>query len=415
MQNTGLEGYRRLLIADCGCDRATAYTMNNKLVRKGDLLFCTWLDNNFISHITVVDTRKLSIIVDKPIAQGLDNHCGTTLEIDTQGSIHAITGGHHSPMQYSVWRMENTSLVCMDHQFLWHGTYPSMICSSDGKLHLAYRLEADHWEIRLGSKKPQGDWHSRGAVIRSSISGYQFFTNTIAQCPTKPGDLYLGFAYYLKGRAKHRKYLPALLEIHENDEYITLETDTLKALSTPFCFAELDEGNFKEKGPAHISYRQHILSNLSINKTGQVAVVIHDTSRGSAMIGIRHSNKTINWISLNLKKLCELEDSIIGPSSALHLADTGQMTICIQIHPTSEVPIMGNPNSQLLILVLDASGNPISHEFMTAEKPNIAWLPSIERHHFSQNPAILYTEGINLGGFDNNINRTITNHVWLYL
>jgi len=46
---------KEVLLSETGGDRATAYTMSNKILRVRDKLFCSWLGSHRLNHWAVVD------------------------------------------------------------------------------------------------------------------------------------------------------------------------------------------------------------------------------------------------------------------------------------------------------------------------------------------------------------------------
>ncbi len=88
------------VLADNGCDRATAYHMSNKIVRHSDGLFVTWLDENYRAVIAHVEPDTGDVLSATPLHQGSDNHCGGTLAVTPDNRLHIVAGSHHPPFIY---------------------------------------------------------------------------------------------------------------------------------------------------------------------------------------------------------------------------------------------------------------------------------------------------------------------------
>ena len=82
-----------------GSDRATAYNMSNKIVRRDGQLFAAWLDAPLGPaqpsrvQLGVCDARGL-LQTSFQLGSGIDNHCGPALALDASGRMHAIIGAH---------------------------------------------------------------------------------------------------------------------------------------------------------------------------------------------------------------------------------------------------------------------------------------------------------------------------------
>ena len=134
-------------LSTTGGDRATAYTMSNKLISLGHSYLATWIDKDCQNQFAMVDTGTGEVTLRGPIGKpGVDNHCGAALA-RTAGVVHAITGGHHSPLHHYRMALERPGA--------WHhvatlpvkGTYPSVVADADGHLSLAYRSMTDVWTL----------------------------------------------------------------------------------------------------------------------------------------------------------------------------------------------------------------------------------------------------------------------------
>ena len=71
------KSFRQVMLSTTGGDRATGYTMNNKIVALpvGDL--CTWLDSERQNRWAMVDRKRFEVVRSGTIGDpGLDNHCG---------------------------------------------------------------------------------------------------------------------------------------------------------------------------------------------------------------------------------------------------------------------------------------------------------------------------------------------------
>ena len=87
-------------LATNGCDRATGYHMSNKVIRRGDELFVTWLDSDYRSVVAAVDPDSGGVVSQAVVAQGFDNHCGAAMAMTPDGVVHVMNGSHHRGFVY---------------------------------------------------------------------------------------------------------------------------------------------------------------------------------------------------------------------------------------------------------------------------------------------------------------------------
>jgi hypothetical protein len=83
-----------------GPDRATAYNMSCKIVRRGDQLYPTWLEcprmpgAPTLILLAACDSETGTVSKAFLLGEGIDNHCGAALALDRTGRLHAVIGAH---------------------------------------------------------------------------------------------------------------------------------------------------------------------------------------------------------------------------------------------------------------------------------------------------------------------------------
>jgi hypothetical protein len=129
-----------------GSDRATAYNVSNKIVRRDDILFVGWLDAPPAPgrlaqvQLGVCDAVTGDHIKTITLGEGIDNHCGPALALDGHGRLHALTGAHHGPFLYRWSDRPGDPASWSDPEALGPAdTYPSLAVDAGGTLHLAHR------------------------------------------------------------------------------------------------------------------------------------------------------------------------------------------------------------------------------------------------------------------------------------
>ena len=177
-----------MLLTDNACDRSTAYHMSNKIVRRDDGLYVTWIDSEYRNIIAKVDPDTPAVEGAVPIAQGFDNHCGAAMALTADGVLHVVSGSHHAgfvyrasdePMDPASWSLPECPAG--------GATYPSLVAHPDGALHLAYRHYprdgVGHWGMGWAVKDPGQPWSRCSLLARAPAPGYIYPTNALAVGP----------------------------------------------------------------------------------------------------------------------------------------------------------------------------------------------------------------------------------------
>ena len=98
---------------------------------------------------------------------GVDNHARAVLAIDTDGVLHAILGGHGTPVRWCHALAPNDVSEWTEPVPLGVGTYPVFLCGPDGTLYLTLRGNGKKRHERgvdLYRRRPGGEWSQRRVV-----------------------------------------------------------------------------------------------------------------------------------------------------------------------------------------------------------------------------------------------------------
>ena len=98
---------------------------------------------------------------------GVDNHARAVLAIDTDGVLHAILGGHGTPVRWCHALAPNDVSEWTEPIPLGVGTYPVFLCGPDGTLYLTLRGNGKKRHERgvdLYRRRPGGEWSQRRIV-----------------------------------------------------------------------------------------------------------------------------------------------------------------------------------------------------------------------------------------------------------
>jgi hypothetical protein len=415
----------RILLSEYGSDRATAYAMSNKIVSLADGYICTWIDSRRQNQWALVDRNSGQIFRSGPLGRPcLDNHCGAAL-VEVQGMIHAITGGHHSPFEHYLLESATADQWLHVASIDVKGTYPSVACDSKGKLHLTFRSPGDLWTLDY-CRFENDQWTPVQTVITAEKSGYIYWTNGLAIGPDDCIHLVLGNTRVLSDGALYY----GASHIISRDAGHTWGTcdGTFLSLPAPAGNVPLMGGDrsaeriqslqeqrrHEEAGPRNLNYQQILLSNPVVDEGGTVHVVLHNGLTGTADLLTCNAN---GWTARPLTTVATGGEpgKRIHMQSSLSLGQADQLHMALMIEPADEC-VWGPPGTYIVRIVAKTCGAEMAvKQVVSSDQAFAQWLPALEHtnhSHLDHIPPMLYTKGVNAGGFRNNKN-TVETEVYL--
>ena len=92
------------LVSEIGSERATS-TFGNKLVTYGEKTHVVWQDatspvREYLNEVRTLDHGTGQWSETVTLGTGVDNHARPVITVDHEGYLHAILGGHNSPVTY---------------------------------------------------------------------------------------------------------------------------------------------------------------------------------------------------------------------------------------------------------------------------------------------------------------------------
>lgn len=408
-----------ILLSGQGSDRATAYTMNSKMVSVPDGLLCTWLDFERQNRWTLVDPASGAIIEAGLLGgKGLDNHCGATL-VQTGDIVHAVVGGHHSPMSH--WHYDSARRTWEPGPELRvEGTYPSLVADASGRLHLTFRARKPDAGWRLNySRFENGEWSDPRELMIAEKQSYIYWTNALTIGPDQA--LYLALGNTRVGQDASLYYGASLIVSRDGGEnWMALDGAALSLPASvrsiplitdpedPARVQSLGEQQIRnEPGPAHFHYQQINLSNPVVDLQGTPHVIVHNGLDGSAGMASWCDGKW-SWRSLNSLLPASEMDRRFHLQSSLSLGAEGKLHAVLMVLPKGKDCTWGPPGTSLLRMIMHPVTGATEWETVGRSDPGVAqWLPALARPGAipgAERPPLLFTQGINAGGFGNNQN-----------
>lgn len=424
---------RTVLLSRTGGDRATAYVMSGKIVRRKGLLVCTWLDVDRQNRWALVEPSNAEVVREGAVGpKREDNHCGAALATDVDGTLHLLIGAHHGSFVH--YRMpadrDEWQPVEDGHAIGQAATYPSLVCDGRGTLHLTYRHEPGGRNACLHyHRRPKdGRWSEACVLAKCAVSEHSWLTNSIEVGPKGRLHVVLSNTLPVPDAGPAARYYGASHLYCDDSRASWRQFGAAEPLALPVPAAKLRriesdtldpqriEAHYGgPAGPLHSYYHKILLSNVAVDEQGRPWVVLHNLLEGTARL-YRHEQSAA-WVGV------PLDDAVRSILPGHHIRHCGQLSrhrdgtieAVLMVAPKAEQG-WGDKGTELVRVLVSPDGSIRRSELVCAPDPDMPhWLPSIERfcwHAPIDRPALLYTRGINAGGYSRNRNRVET-EAWL--
>ena len=422
-----------LRLAAAGGDRATGYVMSNKIVRRDSHAVCTWLDVERQNRWALIDLARGEILRTDAIGERCrDNHCGATLATGTAGTLHLLIGAHHGRFVHYRWLpdKQNWEPVEDGDAVGESATYPSLVCDRHDTLHLLYRRETNGRDPHLVyCRRPKnGPWSKPRLLVRLAVDEHSWLTNAIEVGPSGRLHAVVSNTLPVPDRAADARYFGASHLYSDNSGETWHQFGNSEPLILPAAAGQLHriEGDALDqerieshyggpRGPLHSYYHKMTLSNPVVDEQGRLWVIVHNLLTGDAQLYRHEEDGT--WIGTPLADPLRtlLPGFQIRHCGQLSRHRDGTVEAVLMVSPTAEVG-WGAEGTSLVRLEFDGAGHLVDRALVRTPEPTLPhWLPSLERwcwHAPIDRPALLYTRGVNAGGYSNNVNRVKT-EVWV--
>jgi len=424
-----------VVLTESGADRATAYAMSAKVVRRGPDYLCTWLGQERRNWWALVDAERGVLREKGPVGPvRRDNHCGAGLCLAPDGTAHLVVGGHHEPfLHYRLPASANPAA--------WEllgeaggpgGTYPSVTCDAEGVVHLAYRCR----ELTPGMPFPYhlmyarwepdaGAWDGPRPLVRAAIEEHTWLTNVLE---TGPGGTVQVFVSNTRKLPDGSYYYGAAALCSGDGGEQWHQAGAQAPLALPVDMGELeplDGPNLARariqppqqwqqqaaRGPGQYYYNEILLSNPVIDEQERPWVILHNLLLGEAALFHQEGD---GFVGLPLAKaLGEVAPGYrISHAGQLSRHRNGTLQAILTVAPEG-VREFGAVGTAMVRLLVRPEGEVTLAEFAVepAADGTPDWLPSLERWSWQapfDRPALLHTHGHNAGGYEHNVNDLMT-------
>ncbi|MBT3380708.1 MAG: hypothetical protein HOJ57_14745 [Lentisphaerae bacterium] len=413
---------KEVLLSETGGDRATAYTMSNKILHVRDKLLCSWLDSRRLNHWAIVNPVNGSVEQRGTFpGQMADNHCGMALAVMSDGTIHALSGAHHGGFaHYGLATGSNWSEWQRLGMVGRRATYPSLAVDPDDTLHFCYRSSCSGgWELLYQRLSKGGVWTQPVPLVRNSYPGYIYWTNSLTTGPD--GRLHLFFQNPFKPSAKTRYYGAGYLvsadggrSWRQQDDGAPIEPPIEVLAAHRIEGKEINEAHIVEElvpDSFRLSHYYHgiHLSNSAVDGKGRPWVVLHRVQKEATLYHLEDGE----WVGCELLPIVQgiLPRWRIHTQSSLVVSADSTAHLALVVAP-GDKPGWGPSEAEIIRLQLKIDGRVRKIGLVDRPNPQRArWLPSLEHRVLnagSSESALLFTDGINAGGAAANQNDVST-------
>jgi hypothetical protein len=170
-------------------------------------------------------------------------------------------------------------------------------------------------------------------------------------------------------------------------------------------------------GPEHSYYHKILLSNAVVDDQDRPWVIVHNLLQGGAQL-FRHDTPE-RWRGIELRGAVRsaLPGFRVQHCGQLSRHRDGTIEAVLMVAPDNERG-WGTRGTELVRLLIGPDCSVRGTETVRRPDANMPhWLPSLERwcwHAPIDRPALLYTRGINAGGYQHNRN-DVNTEVWLQI
>ena len=379
------------VLADSGCDRATAYHMSNKIVRHRDGVFVTWLDDRYRAVVAHIDPERGQVLAAFPLHQGSDNHCGAALTVTPDHCLHMVAGSHHSGF---IYRYSDTpadpSGWSLPESVGSAATYPSLVALADGGLALAYRRSSSdgRWSTAIQRRSAKGRWSGPTRVMIAPAERYTYPTNSLVV--DAQGILHLGLEFYKTyASSEDTARSVAVTHAYSEDAGVSWHHDDGRKIHTlPFGLEDAFLVDHDVTGNLRPG-------NLTVLTDGRVVMAVWNARLGTLTAHVRHEAGRWESVDLTAAATGNRDGWRVNSQGRVAVDQDGQLVVVTTTAP--EIG-WGHPHQHLQCIWVETGSLSVTRSHMVPkESPErAAWLASVEHGHPGQarHPLlVLYSDG----------------------
>ncbi len=417
-----------LMVSDHVSDRASAYTDANKIIEYGDYVFFVYLDVEYYVQIAKFEKSSKTLIDSYKLTSTVDNHGCPSIDIDDDGYIYVLYGGHAAeiilskttnPCDISSWHSEVIKIG--DSEL----TYP-VFKTYKGKQYLLVRKEEPKYvkgavlyfmsrdgnsSVWNGKELFHGNhdrWLEEGVNLNTNSGYNRFYANMVII----DDKIHISFhcSEYIprlnteKGEKQNSYCVGYLFSDDEGMNWKTLSGHTLhKYPANPYDL-DLVAGN-PEPCPSDPYFQ---ISNLVLDK--ELPYIMHVDSYNTYSRVILNKLRYSGGIAYEVYDTDFNSEYYVCGESALSMDKDGFLYMLLTVVNPEEFlgsRRYGAPSTRLVWMVCDKECNVIKSDFVLPSSGEPVWLPNLGRQN-TDVQYFIFTEGNNASS---STNRTC-NKLW---
>lgn len=410
-----------------GSDRATAYGMSSRFIRRDGKLLVAWLNapettgDPSRAMVGVCDGGTGKLERSFQIGKGTDNHCGPAMVMDGDGCVHLLVGAHHSAFVYR-WSDDPTDPKAWSEPRKLEGSssYPALAVDGAGTLHLAWRDQRGYgseqgWTLRYRRKPAGKPWQQSRVLAVSPERGYTHWMQSLTVgADTKTLDLVFQFHFADSGGAADA-WGRAVAHLRSEDEGATWTHENRPLDGQPLTFESTTSAVETERGEDRRGLGK---SNHIVDADGNPWFFCSLPGHSSGVL-VHHDGEA--WRTIDLAEALENLHIAHGGSTHLTRDVDGRLYFAFYADPDGGKWGWGDPRMELMVATFEADGTSRGVRQVTRNDTEAAnWLPALEDWDWTRperdqtdGPWLMFTRGLNKGGIGGNNRNALHTEVYL--
>lgn len=402
-----------LLVSDAVSSRASAYIDSDKIIETGESVYFVYLDTDFNVVIQKFDKNTQLLSESFLIGNTYDNHGDPTIQIDDNGYIYVVYGGHANeiflastitPYDISNWKRE---IITIDNMLL---TYPVFKVSSN-RLFLLLRIQGEGGDVLSFMSKDINsvEWkrkalfhgnHDKWVKNNESLYRMDGYNRFYANMNYSDGRIHISFQNLEYAPLRYSNVDEGGLNsccvgyIYSDDLGDTWKNYTGRELvKYPADPSDLD---LVDGYPEPVDDKpQYFTSNLNIFNHVPVLMYHEMTKNTSGLVisRLERGKWSKHYIDYNLF----LKDFYAVQETSCSIDKTGNLYVLLTIVDKEDffhTSRWGTPSTRLMYMVCDPQYNILKLEPVLSEDHELTWLPNLGKSN-RENQFFIFTQGNN--------------------
>lgn len=409
------------LISNRVCNRASAYTDSNKIIEDAENVYITFLDIDYNIIVVKFDKVTQAVIDSCNLTNSVDNHGNPTIDIDDDGYIYVVYGGHSTeivlaktiqPYDITHWQFEMIRVgdkeltypifkVYDDKQYLLLRTESTSHTDGAVLCFMSRNVNSETWDVKDLFHGNHDQWFEDDRLNTSS--GYnRFYANMLIhdhkihisfQCSEHiPKDI--------DEFCKQNSYcIGYLCSDDKGEHWKTFLNREITSYPASPKDIDLVAGN-SEPSDADPYYQ---ISTLVLDRDYPIIMHVDDyNDYTSVVINKLHKSKNDECYVYESKFN---QDYYVYGESSLSIDSNGYLYMLLTVFTPEEYKGLkryGAPSVRLIWMVCDMNGKIVKSDFILPNTGLPVWLPNFGK----QNRDLQYfvcTEGNNPDNQENKL------------